>query len=328
MFVAVALIGTITLLRSDFDGVGPFEDGPTQAALEARFDDALILREVSIGFWGGVRWNLFHEAGSGAVAGDNDWLFTDEEYEALPGFEERLSDSLDTIAMVVSRFTADGVTVIPLLLPDKARIMREQVMAPRPPRVEARYDTLLAGLAEREVQVIDLRPVLSAVPQAYLRTDTHWTPEGARAVAGAIARPDVQVTAFATSKSTPVLHEGDLLAFVPTAPFPGPGAEALNTYDTIQRDSGLGADLFGDISIPGVLIGTSYSADSRWHFEGFLKDALEMDILNLAEEGAGPFAPIQAYLESEIYRDTPPEVVIWDIPERYTTLRQTTGDTP
>ena len=40
-------------------------------------------------------------------------------------------------------------------------------------------------------------------------------------------------------------------------------------------------------------------------------------MLNVAEEGLGPVAPMRKYLASEVLRDTPPEVVIWEFPIRY-----------
>jgi alginate O-acetyltransferase complex protein AlgJ len=65
-----------------------------------------------------------------------------------------------------------------------------------------------------------------------------------------------------------------------------------------------------------VLIGTSYSANTRWNFPGYLKEALGEDIASYAREGAGPFRPMLAYLASEDFRREPPRLVIWEIPER------------
>ena len=44
---------------------------------------------------------------------------------------------------------------------------------------------------------------------------------------------------------------------------------------------------------------------------------LNITLLNLAEEGKGPIAPMRAFLQSDTLRDTPPEVVIWEFPVRY-----------
>jgi alginate O-acetyltransferase complex protein AlgJ len=75
--------------------------------------------------------------------------------------------------------------------------------------------------------------------------------------------------------------------------------------------------LFGDEKIPVALVGTSYSANPLWNFAGFLEEALQTDVINAAEEGQGPFETMKTYLASAAFRDNPPELVVWEIPERY-----------
>jgi len=41
--------------------------------------------------------------------------------------------------------------------------------------------------------------------------------------------------------------------------------------------------------------------------------------MNVAEEGRGPFRPMQNYLDGDTISDVPPKIVIWEIPERYVT---------
>ena len=76
-------------------------------------------------------------------------------------------------------------------------------------------------------------------------------------------------------------------------------------------------DLFGDASIPVTLIGTSYSANPLWNFHGFLQEALNVDILNAASEGEGPFITMKKYLLDKALETSPPKIIIWEIPERY-----------
>ena len=66
-----------------------------------------------------------------------------------------------------------------------------------------------------------------------------------------------------------------------------------------------------------ALVGTSYSAAGEWDFDGALKAALGADVLKVAEEGHGPFVPMQRYIDSPAVDDPRPHVVIWEIPERY-----------
>ena len=70
-----------------------------------------------------------------------------------------------------------------------------------------------------------------------------------------------------------------------------------------------------------AVVGTSYSADSRWSFTEALKISLQADVLSVAAAGEGPFAPMAEYLESDTLSELPPQLVIWEIPERYVTSR-------
>ncbi len=122
-------------------------------------------------------------------------------------------------------------------------------------------------------------------------------------------------------------YKGDLTRYVPLSmltDFFEFGPETLPVFITQTEDNGDDTpDLFGDTKIPVTLVGTSYSANPLWHFEGFLKESLQADILNVADEGAGPFANMRNWLDSPAYRETKPSLVIWEIPERYIALSET-----
>lgn len=175
-----------------------------------------------------------------------------------------------------------------------------------------------------------LTPLLEARAEApvFLRTDTHWTPFGAQVAARALAaalRPalpedsELFRAAYETRTLPPEPFEGDLLAFVPLGPLQhlGPPPETLEPRTTEavgEREQG---GLFDTPEIPVVLVGTSYSAGERWNFAGALREALGADVLNVADEGLGPLPPMHAFLDAATLRDTPPELVIWEFPERY-----------
>ena len=66
-----------------------------------------------------------------------------------------------------------------------------------------------------------------------------------------------------------------------------------------------------------VLLGTSFSADRRWNFDGALKQALAVDVQNLAEQGQGPIVPMTRFLTDYLPLSANLKLVIWEIPERY-----------
>lgn len=336
IMVAMTVVGAATSLRTDWADpfADPFVDGATQAAIEDAIDDALVIRTASIQGWTAFRYAVFGEGLPGVVPGRNGWLFTDEEFIADDGFEARRQASVARIVSDVETLQAMGSTVIVALLPDKARVMSEHVVGARPPQVEARYEDTRADLAALGVQTVDLLTILGgdkSTSDPFLRTDTHWTPEGAARVAAALA-PAIRSatstrTTFETLPEATIEHDGDLLAFLDTGPFAsvfGFDPESVVVQSTLPIETADAGSLFGDATVNAVLVGTSYSAIPKWNFLGFLQQASETDILNMAEEGNGPFVPMTNFL-TELANGVPiPEVVIWEIPERYLTLEKLT----
>ncbi|MEE8441496.1 MAG: hypothetical protein V3S41_07235, partial [Spirochaetia bacterium] len=224
-----------------------------------------------------------------------------------------------------------GVELLVTIIPSKSRIVTE----PLPARwarlgLHTRYDTAIARLADRGTTAIDLRNALGSIPDPFLRTDTHWTPSGARQVAEAIAdaasmlglAAEVRRTSYETRAAAVIEVTGDLISFVPVGPWTpllGIGPQSIQTTETIQI-SAPSLGLFDTPQIPVTLVGTSFSADERWDFIGELKRALGMDVLNISVEAVGPFVPMVDYVTGPVLAEVRPEFVVWEIPERYLTL--------
>jgi len=223
------------------------------------------------------------------------------------------------------------------LVPDKSRVYADRLDGTgRRPAYAWRYHTFRAALVNAGIAAPDLlKPLMDAsgTTRTFMRTDTHWTPAGAEIAAEEVAAavralrvppPSLDAAAFVTSDAPAVAHDGDLLRFIPLGalrPWLWGPLERLTPRTTAARADANGGDadalLFGEQTIPAVLVGTSFSAMSEWNFDGALKQALGMDVLNLADKGHGPMAPMDAYLASGTLRESPPELVIWEIPERY-----------
>jgi alginate O-acetyltransferase complex protein AlgJ len=320
--------------------VGSIRRGEWTSRFEGAFDRALPLYEPALHLWTAIRYSLFSEGGSGLVVGSDDWLFTAEELETYPRDAERVGEAIAYVAAVGRALAERDAALAVVLLPAKARIYEDKLPGSGLPQiVEDRYDRAVTALhgeldsGPQSVIVVDARAALrrarSTGTEVFLRTDTHWTPEGAATVAGAVAdevfglleRRRVPRTRFERVAAGSVAHRGDLLRFLPLGPFDralGPAPERLTRYETTTAatDSASGG-LFDDPSIPVTLVGTSYSADELWGFRGALAEAIEADVLTVAAEGEGPFEPMLEYLRGETITDQPPELVIWEIPERY-----------
>lgn len=329
----LAAVGLSTHLMMEKPGfTDSVIDGALQSAYEVGFTQSNPLNAMSVSAMAAFKFAAFKQAEPGAIVGKDGWLFTSEEFEVGMDFYENLSHSATEIARVQSVMDARGVTLIPVIVPDKADVYPEKLWVDRPFEVQSRRGHLMALLAARDVTALDafdtLRPTKTK-GGGFIKDDTHWSPNGSRAVAETIAahhaKLDIELTpATVTTTQGPTLNfDGDLLQFVPTGalrPSFGPAQNQIDTYTTTLTTEG---GLFGDPSVDVALVGTSFSAKAEWNFAGFLQDALDADVLNFATLGQGPFAPMHAFLASDTFKNSPPKVVIWEIPARYTSKDMT-----
>ena len=321
-------------LLSHNSNIGPVNvpdmlNGSIQARYEDGFKAENPLKSSSIAVMGAFKYAVFGQAAKGAVVGHNGWLFTSEELEATPQFAKNIQSSADQIARVYADMAARGVHLLPVIAPDKAEVYADQLGVTRVSSVVERRDLLISALKENGVSVLDATSALEIVKSqgnAFMRDDTHWSPLGSHAVAKEVAERVATIDFAKTKVTTKTMgnraFDGDLLAYVPTGvlrPLVGPAQSQIKQFETTVA---AGTSLFGDAPVDVVLVGTSFSAKADWHFEGFLKQALQADILNFADEGRGPFAPMQAFLASDTFQYDTPKLVIWEIPARYTSQDQ------
>ncbi|ESQ90018.1 hypothetical protein ABAC460_09635 [Asticcacaulis sp. AC460] len=303
------------------------------------FDKQLLIRDPSTHGWTAASWSLFHEGRDGVVAGSESWLYTKEEFEA-PRLKTGISDTVARATAARKILEGQGVRLVIAIVPAKSRIYSEHLgRYAWSPAQTGFYDNLLTSLQQAGFDVIDLRPSLQAVKDrepAYFRTDTHWTPAGAQAAAQTIAARVATSGGLSTRRQGEEMRvtfkpaqalTGDLMTFLPLGPTfsaNGPQAETFTqpAFEYVATDDTSGdGGLLGDAATPVILVGTSYSADERWGFAGFLEQNLGADLVNVADKGAGPFVPMNKLLSGSTLTEATPELVIWEIPERYVWMR-------
>lgn len=319
-------LGALTLATTPLGAVDRgWADGTYQRAYEERFENTLPTAQAAAQLLAALKLTVLREVAEGAVLGRDGWLFTAEEFTP-PASPRPLGAELERVRTALA---ADGIALLPLIVPDKARVMAERLPRGRSAAFEARYDAALETIAAAGLPVLDLRPALRDLGAPFMRTDTHWSPAGAEAAARVIAAENLargpQLTRAETRHDATgvVPFEGDLLAFADTGASQGRAAlsgEEIATFDTHVAAAG---GLFGDAPVDVVLVGTSFSGRAAFHFEGFLKHHLQADVLNLAEVGLGPFVPMDCALAALPDLPTIPRLVIWEIPERYLPLADT-----
>jgi alginate O-acetyltransferase complex protein AlgJ len=299
--------------------------GEAAVEIDAYYKKIMPHRLPSIDLMGAARYLVFKEGRKGVLVGKDGWLFSREEFEATLTGPANLAKAREGLLSVRDALAESGVKLVLLPLPAKVDIYREHNESGAIPDDLAKLYADFVSLARSlGIDTIDARSALvTGKDEAplFLTTDTHWTPSGAARVAeatGAALGKGTQT--FTLTLDAPQLRDGDLSKFIVTgglAPLVGLGPETVVPYVAAAASPVPDNDIFGSGSFPYALVGTSYSANGLWSFAESLKSALGADVLNLAEEGRGPVAPMQAFLASDTLRDSPPETVLWEFPVRY-----------
>lgn len=307
--------------------------GKAAAAFEDAYEDGLVVRDYAVHLWGAIKYAAFKTGNDGVVIGKEAWYFTDEEYKTVADAAKEEAAKLEKIAQVREYLASHGIELMVALLPAKSRLYEEMTRHPHPSYREDLYPRFREALLARGVVTPDLYRSFKEAKsstQLFMRTDTHWTPQGAfitaqaladefsRACSGLMLTP----SSFVTEEDKAASHEGDLLRFIPTGSFKhwvGPHAEdytPLRTKAASDAEADASA-LFGGQDIPVALVGTSYSQQEEWNFEGSLKTALSVDVVNTASEGKGPLDPMAKFLKETDLSSSSLKLVIWEIPERF-----------
>lgn len=315
-------------------------NGKDTSAFETRFTKDLPFYETAVRLWSVARFYLFGEGGPKIVVGPNNVLFTQEEFVYDRNTRLQMRKNLAEIFEVKKKLRLHGSRLYIVLIPAKAHLyadMAEELNFSDSHYPEVKldmYQDIINFLVDHRIDFLDGAQAFelhSNPASLYLRRDTHWSPEGAAYIAGLVAddidkdyiKPSVS---YQTQRGDVKRHEGDLLKYLPIGDMrasSGYTSEDIFTYETKRTDENVSEDsLFGDQAFDVVLVGTSYSANPLWHFEGFLKQDLSTDVLNVADEGLGPFKTMENYLASDQYASSAPKLVIWEMPERYFFMKE------
>ena len=278
-------------------------------------------------------WLLLGDTGPRVRQGCAQWLFLADELKLNRHAAENAKAKADAVIALQRSLQQRGIQLLVSVVPDKSRIAASELCTLTRPNVSlARIEQWAQLLKAAGVTTLDLTASLQPLgAEAFLRTDTHWSEAGAQAAAEAItaqvkgmgfsATPN---KAFDTRKEPLAARPGDLVRlagidWLPVALQP-PQEQVAPTVITERVEAASGAadnleDLFGDDNLPNVaLIGTSFSRNSN--FVGFLQRALSAPIGNFAKDGGEFSGAAKAYFDSPAFKQTPPQLVIWEIPER------------
>jgi len=311
-----------------------FINGKLSRQFEHAYDREFFLRSGAINQWANLQYRLFGEASSGALLGQDGWIFSNEEYLFPVSYEANLNEHMERIAQVSTALTQQGKSVILVPIPMKADIYSEYSPYDIAPRARRLYQDFMHAAAQRQLQVVDTRETLLAAKtrgDVFIPRDTHWSALGANQVARKVARDFPQLTGndhFVTRQQEEKVIQGDLRNFVrfdaELAPqyFSEYRIAVYQTEAVADADAANSEDaLFSDSSTSIALVGTSYSSMEDWNFSGFLKQALAADIVMTAFESYGTYYAMDQFQASDLSQDPAITTVIWEIPLR-TLIRQ------
>ena len=286
-------------------------------------------------------WLAAGDLGARVRQGQQDWLFLADEFTPHSHAKTSAAARADEVITLRKRLASEGIELLVVVVPDKSRIADTHLGAlHRPPEFVDRIGQWTTTLAKAGVAVVDLSAVLGQLQQrsgaAYLRTDSHWTEAGAAAAALQVALR-AQALGVVVSNGSGLqmtgretrLRPGDLVRlagidWLPLSLQPRPESTQQSRFEAGSSKSGSTAaaaatanndDLFGDADLPSVaVIGSSFSRTSN--FVPFLAEALKAQVANFALDGGDFAGAAHAYFASSAYKQTPPKLLIWEIPER------------
>ncbi|WP_321956957.1 alginate O-acetyltransferase AlgX-related protein [Paraburkholderia bannensis] len=304
-------------------------DGTVSKELASRMADTPIAADAAR-VQRALGWLTLGDLGPRVREGCPGWLFLRDELNVYADGERHLATRAETVAAVQRELAKQGIALLVAVVPDKSRIEPQHLCSLyRPASLDARLGDWSERLAAAQVPVVTLDAALRSVPgDAFFRTDTHWTQDGAGAAAQAVAQRiramDVPLGSsqpgYRVENRPAARRPGDLvrLAGLETLPpswQPTPEVVTSRAYVHEAQAAASADDLFGDADLPNIaVVGTSYSTTSD--FVPQLALALGTGVGNFAHEGAKFGGSAKAYFASAAYAQTPPKLIVWELDER------------
>lgn len=349
---AFMLLGMVTTIYSVATGKldllpkpptwASFLDGRVTLGIADALANAPVPRE-SATLERGLSWMAIGDLGARVRQGCNNWLFLSDELRPHASAEANAKARIQDVLRVQKQLAAQSASLLVVVIPDKSRMESAHLCGLyRPAAFNSRLADWVGMLTSAGVDVMNLQTALIETPPAELRedngpgafyrTDTHWNERGARSAAQAIASKVVSlgITPIPSVhyRLQPQLAEprpGDLVRLagidkLPLSRQPRTDLQQPTLFITKEAPEGAGAaqteeDLFGDAKTPNIaVIGTSYSRTSN--FVPWLQAALNTRLVNAALDGGDFSGSARQYFQSSAFKETPPALVIWEIPER------------
>lgn len=343
---AVIMLGgfavTVTSLndvpQEKWKGVGEPKrllDGEATRQFSAQLNEHFLLSKPFAKIERGITYAIAGDTGASVRRGCPDWLFLSDELTPYDHAADNAAARASLLGKVSASLQQRGIKLVVAVVPDKSRIEQSHLCGlHRPPAFEPRLNDWVNSLKAQQIEVLDLTPVLAAMPEErYYRSDSHWNERGANLAAKTLAErlqalnlvdkpknpPDAKAIQSASAERSGDLMRVSNLEGLPAWLRPATEVTQVSKVAPVAVASD---DLFGDAGLPTVaLVGTSFSRAAN--FVPFFSQHLAQPVANLAKDGGDFDGAAFAYLNSEEFKKQPPKVLVWEVPERM--LQKTLG---
>lgn len=259
------------------------------------------------------------------IEGRDGWLFP--VWENLTDVQKPLIDTnLRMVAEVRDRLAEQHTMLVVVVVPMKAAFYSDRLPVSKPvsDSIKNRYAYVMTGLQAARISNVDTLSVLRTLEQneqnAFFRTDYHWTAQGAEATAEAIAeliRQNVRFNKDATGGSllgewVNVRRYGDLATRFMTAE---QRMKLRRDVFRVRAPPKEDLSLLDDGPAEIHLVGNSFFQPYLGFPQKLSRSIGRPVSLTWKPGNFGPWATLLEYLESDMYRQNKPKVIVWQFNE-------------
>jgi alginate O-acetyltransferase complex protein AlgJ len=247
--------------------------------------------------------------------------------------QKRLDTNLGTVIQIKQALLQKNIQMAVVYVPFVGRIYPERLPNDFkiPNQMQSAYAGSLKKWLENGVFAPDLNGAFMRAKGAagtefplYMRQDNHWSTvgalEAAKAVSAAINTKFKTTLAALPEKTSsyqwlaPILHEGNYYRSLPATER---GKVVQESFKPLKFTTVGGNGLLANDTPGVVLVGSSFSKLEEFGFADALAHFLRRDVLNVALSGKSFWTPLLDYLASDAFVNTPPKLLIWEIPEEH-----------
>ncbi len=269
------------------------------------------------------------------ISGTEDWVFrSDNDFRTSYTLTPAIQESILKLQRAFKEKNIDLVIAYP---PSRGLVHATHIRSKDKKtfgmidtdRIWANYEQSIKTMRAKGINVVGVSQA-QATDDFFYKRNHHWTATGAYAMARNVSAfvktmpswKEITKTQFQTAAATePVPLESSFdKAFKKICETHLPGEQA-KSYTTTSVQAAANEQALFDEQRPQqvVLLGTSNSVQdsSMANFEGFLKEGISADILNLSFIAGGIDTSIISFLNSSTFRTNGPRIVIWEVPGYY-----------